>query len=123
LQIPWRGRVQLLNQPAHISDGLPHEHFDTIVLNSIVQYFPNRSYLADVLNSAVGLLAPGGTLFIGDVRNLALQRAFHTAVARARTATTDTAEIRERVHRALVSEADWSWLRNFSPPGPATTLR
>ena len=106
LQIPWRDRVQLLAQPAHVTEGLAQDHFDTIVLNSIVQYFPNRRYLAEVLDNAVDLLAPGGTLFVGDVRNHTLQRAFQTAVARARTATSDTAEIRERVHRALVSEAE-----------------
>ncbi|NVN48534.1 non-ribosomal peptide synthase/polyketide synthase [Mycolicibacterium hippocampi] len=104
LQIPWRDRVQLLTRPAHVTDGLPQGHFDTIVLNSIVQYFPHRRYLAEVLDRAVDLLATDGTLFIGDVRNHTLQRAFHAAVAR--THTTDSAEIRERVHRALVSEAE-----------------
>src|SRR5258705_4299361 len=53
------------------------------------------------------LLAPGGTLFLGDVRNHTLQGAFQTAVALAHTTTaTDTAEIRQRVHRAMVSEPE-----------------
>ncbi len=109
LRIPWRHRVQLLTRPAHVTEGLPQGHFDTIVLNSIIQYFPNRGgYLAEVLGKAVDLLAPpGGTLFIGgDIRSHTLQRAFQTSVARARAETADTAEIRERVHRALVSEAE-----------------
>src|SRR4029077_8682988 len=29
LQIPWRDRVQLLAQPAHVTEGLPHGYFDT----------------------------------------------------------------------------------------------
>ena len=41
LQIPWRDRVQLLTQPAHVTEGLPQGYFDTIILNSVVQYFPN----------------------------------------------------------------------------------
>ncbi|MCV7370116.1 amino acid adenylation domain-containing protein [Mycolicibacterium duvalii] len=103
---PWRHRVRLLTQPAHVTDGLPPGYYDVVVLNSIVQYFPDRGYLTDVLDRAMDLVAPGGTLFIGDVRNHRLQRAFQTAVARARTPEADTAEIRERVHRAMVSEAE-----------------
>ena len=41
LQIPWRDRVQLLTQPAHVTEALPQGHFDTIILNSVIQYFPN----------------------------------------------------------------------------------
>ena len=106
LQIPWRDRVQLLTQPAHVTDALPQGYFDTIILNSVVQYFPNGGYLAEVIDNAVQLLAPGGTLFIGDVRNHTLQGAFQTAVALARTDTTDAAEIRQRVQRAILSEPE-----------------
>ena len=53
------------------------------------------------------LLAPGGALFIGDVRNHSLQGAFQTGVALAHTpATADAAEIRQRVQRAVLSEAE-----------------
>ncbi|BBZ39434.1 hypothetical protein MCNS_24970 [Mycobacterium conspicuum] len=106
LQIPWRDRIQLLAQPAHVTDALPRGHFDTIILNSVVQYFPNGGYLTDLIDGAMDLLAPGGALFIGDVRNHALQGAFRAAVALARTAGTDTAEIRQRVHRATVNESE-----------------
>ncbi|MBV9320378.1 MAG: AMP-binding protein, partial [Mycobacterium sp.] len=106
LQVPWRDRVELLAQPAHVTETLPQHYFDTIILNSVVQYFPNGRYLADVISKAVELLAPGGTLFIGDVRNYALQGSFQTAVALARTDTSEAAEIRQRVQRAMVSEAE-----------------
>src|ERR1700719_4016384 len=53
------------------------------------------------------LLAPGGRLFLGDVRNHTLQGALQTAVALARsTATTDAAEIRHRVQRAMLGEPE-----------------
>lgn len=52
------------------------------------------------------LLGPGGALFIGDIRNHTLQDAFQTGVALARTTTADAAEIRQRVHRAVVSEPE-----------------
>jgi amino acid adenylation domain-containing protein len=54
--------------------------FDTIILNSVIQYFPSRQFLSEVLHSAWRMLRPGGHLFIGDVRNNCLQKAFHTAV-------------------------------------------
>ena len=105
-QIPWRDRVQLLAQPAHVTEALPQHHFDTIVVNSVVQYFPNAGYLTDLINNAIDLLAPGGRLFIGDIRNHTLQGAFQTAVALARTSTGGTAEVRQRVHRAVLGEPE-----------------
>ena len=103
---PWRDRVQLRVQPADVADGLPEGHFDVVVLNSVVQYFPSAGYLHDVMAVAMRLLAPGGALFIGDVRNHSLQGAFQTGVALARTAATDAAEIRQRVQRAMLGEAE-----------------
>ena len=102
----WGDRVRLRVQPADVADGLPEGHFDVVVLNSVVQYFPSAGYLADVLAVAMRLLAPGGALFIGDVRNHSLQGAFQTAVALARTTTADTAEIRQRVQRAMLGEPE-----------------
>ena len=53
---------------------------DTIVLNSIIQYFPTVNYLEDVLNQAIGLIENKGQIFIGDVRDLRLQNTFYSAV-------------------------------------------
>ncbi|WP_459956332.1 AMP-binding protein, partial [Mycobacterium avium] len=106
LQLPWRDRVELLTQPAHVTDGLPPGRFDTIVINSVVQYFPNAGYLADVIDNALELLAPGGSLFIGDVRNHALQGAFQTGIALARGGGADAAEIRQRVRHAMLGETE-----------------
>ena len=43
--------------------------FDTIVVNSVSQYFPDVGYLVDVVAAALDLLEPGGSLFVGDVRS------------------------------------------------------
>ncbi len=51
-----------------------------MVLNSVVQYFPNAAYLEKVLEGVLGLLAPGGRVLVGDVRNLHLLKALRTAV-------------------------------------------
>ncbi|NEC24013.1 amino acid adenylation domain-containing protein, partial [Streptomyces parvus] len=74
-------RVTLTVQPAHDIEGLPKGSFDTVVLNSVVQYFPSADYLAEVLGKVRELLAPGGTVFIGDVRNLRTLRTLRGAVA------------------------------------------
>ncbi|HEV7646708.1 MAG TPA: amino acid adenylation domain-containing protein [Actinophytocola sp.] len=73
-------RVVLKVQPADSVEGLPVGWFDTIIINSVIHYFPDAEYLRRVLVEALRLLAPGGALYVGDVRNLRTRREFHTAV-------------------------------------------
>lgn len=54
--------------------------FNTVVINSVIQYFPSIDYLVQVLERAVMAVQPGGCVFIGDVRSLSLLEAFHTSV-------------------------------------------
>ncbi|WP_301175967.1 non-ribosomal peptide synthetase [Actinomadura geliboluensis] len=72
--------ARLSCRPAHDTAGLPEAHFDTIVINSVVQYFPGAGYLRDVIAKAMRLLAPGGALFIGDVRDLRTVHCLHAAI-------------------------------------------
>ena len=104
----FRGVIgsESLTQPAHVTEALPQGYFDTIILNSVIQYFPNDGISCRTHRQSRDLLPPGGTPFIGDVRNYTLQGAFRTGVALARTDTEDTAEIRQRVQRAMLSEAE-----------------
>ncbi len=100
-------RCTLLTRPAHVTDGLPAGHFDTIVLNSVVQYFPDAGYLAAVLRRASALLAPGGTIFLGDIRNLRTLRAFRTAVELRRAgAYADPAAVRRAVDQSIATEKE-----------------
>ncbi|WP_371726388.1 amino acid adenylation domain-containing protein, partial [Mycobacterium sp. DBP42] len=104
---PWGDRVRLRVQAADVVDGLPAGYFDTIIINSVIQYFPNSAYLTEVMDNAMGLLAPGGTLFVGDVRNHSLQGAFQTGIALARIGSdTDTDDLRQRVQRAVLGEPE-----------------
>ncbi|UZI32654.1 non-ribosomal peptide synthetase [Streptomyces sp. VB1] len=99
------GRVELLARPAHDLDGLPREFFDTVVINSVAQYFPSADYLASVLRGALDLLVPGGSLFVGDVRNLRLKRALDTAVQLARGGQdTDAGAVRQAVDQRAAQE-------------------
>jgi len=49
---------------------------DTVILNSIVQYFPGVQYMSDVLANAISLLKGKGHIVIGDVRDLRLLPSF-----------------------------------------------
>jgi amino acid adenylation domain-containing protein len=97
--------VTVSQQPAHDLTGLTGQRFDTVILNSVVQYFPSVGYLRRVLEGLLGLLRPGGAIFVGDVRNLALLETFHAAVERARgDGTSNRQELRGRVQRAMIDE-------------------
>ncbi|WP_133057832.1 non-ribosomal peptide synthetase, partial [Mycolicibacterium confluentis] len=104
----WADRVHLQALPADVTDGLPTGHFDVVILNSVIQYFPSAGYLLDVLDTAMRLLAPGGAVFIGDVRNLSLLRSFTTAkVCSASAGDDETAgSVRERVTREMLAEQE-----------------
>ncbi|HEV2704611.1 MAG TPA: methyltransferase, partial [Pyrinomonadaceae bacterium] len=72
--------VRLLQREADDFSGFAPQSFDTIILNSVVQYFPDVDYLLRVVEGALKVLAPGGRIFLGDVRSLPLLGAFHTSV-------------------------------------------
>ncbi|KOV27865.1 hypothetical protein ADK60_19310, partial [Streptomyces sp. XY431] len=101
-------RVELRCQAADAVDGLPVGHFDTIVVNSVAQYFPNGHYLERVLRQALDLLAPGGRVFLGDVRDLRLLRGLHTGVVlrRGSAGSRDAAAVRAAVERAVSLEKE-----------------
>ncbi|MFI7406899.1 amino acid adenylation domain-containing protein [Streptomyces sp. NPDC049541] len=79
-----KGKVRLDCRGAEHTHGLPAGHFDTIVVNSVIQYFPSLAYLRTVVERALPLLAPGGSLLLGDLRNLDLARCLRTGIALAR---------------------------------------
>ncbi len=102
----WADRVVLSVRTAEDTGGLPEHHFDTVVLNSVVQYFPGPAYLRDVLEKVCGLLTPGGAIFVGDVRNLALVEEFATAVQIARNGGEDPVTVGDRVRRDIAAEQE-----------------
>src|SRR5262249_46685578 len=76
------------------------EGFDVVVLNSVAQYFPDVRYLMEVLRHAVHHLAPGGAVFVGDVRSLPLFPAFAASVELAQAADDlATTELLARIER------------------------
>lgn len=74
------GQVELMHCAADDLEAISDGSFDTIILNSVVQYFPNIDYLVRVLAGASRVLAPGGSIFVGDVRSLPLLETFQLSV-------------------------------------------
>lgn len=100
------GRVTLRCQPADVVGDLPMAHFDTVILNSTVQYFPDAGYLEHVLDIAMSCLAPGGRIVVGDVRNHRTLRAFTEAVYRTRHPESGAAAVQSAVERAVLDEKE-----------------
>jgi amino acid adenylation domain-containing protein len=72
--------VRLLHQMADNFTLIPKGEFDTVVINSVVQYFPSVEYLLQVIEGAIAAIGDRGTLFVGDVRSLPLLSPYHAAV-------------------------------------------
>jgi len=99
--------VELLHRSATELQDLQSGSFDTVVVNSVVQYFPDTEYLLAVLQEAVRLLGPGGKIFIGDVRHLGLLPMFHSAVQLSKaSATLSVAQLRKRIARSVAQEEE-----------------
>ncbi len=97
--------VRLLHRSAHDFSDLPNDYFDCVVLNSVIQYFPDQKYLERVLAGALNAVADGGSILLGDVRNLALLEAFHSAVELYRAPDDLPAgQLRRRVEQRLLQE-------------------
>ncbi|WP_224242633.1 non-ribosomal peptide synthetase [Hyalangium gracile] len=100
-------QVRLERRRADQLDGIPHQGFDLVVLNSVIQYFPSIDYLIQVLEQAVLRTADGGAVVIGDVRNFALLEAFHASVVLTRSPESlSREELRSRIRRAIEQEEE-----------------
>ena len=81
--------------------------FDTVVINSVAQYFPSVEYLIDVLKAAFERLAPGGTIFVGDVRSRALLEAMLCEIELQKASPDDPAgEFQARLKKRLDEEPE-----------------
>jgi acyl-CoA synthetase (AMP-forming)/AMP-acid ligase II/precorrin-6B methylase 2 len=81
--------------------------FDVVILNSVIQYFPDSDYLVSVLLRVSALVRDGGTIFLGDVRSISLNQAFHTAVELERAPAFQSAvELRRRIRLRLERETE-----------------
>ena len=63
------GETELFTAPAHEVAVQPGQQVDTILLNSMVQYFPGEDYMNLVLEKCMNILNGQGRIIIGDVRD------------------------------------------------------
>ena len=102
-----RDRVQVVQRLADDFSGFEAGEFDAVVLNSTIQYFPGLDYLMKVVEGSIRVLAPGGMLFVGDVRNNALLPTFHAGVqAFQASADLPVERLRQRVHQHVNQEQE-----------------
>jgi ubiquinone/menaquinone biosynthesis C-methylase UbiE/alpha-ketoglutarate-dependent taurine dioxygenase/acyl carrier protein len=99
--------IALSQQSAEDFSGIEEAAFDTVVLNSVVQYFPTIDYLMEVLEGAIRFVRPGGSIFIGDVRNLKLLEAFHASVQLHNAPSSlSVRELRQRIQKQVQQEKE-----------------
>ncbi|MCT7982368.1 amino acid adenylation domain-containing protein [Laspinema sp. A4] len=100
-------QVTLLEKLATDFEGIAPQSFDTVILNSIVQYFPSLDYLIQVIAGAVNVTEPGGRIFLGDLRSLPLLKAFYTDVELTRAQPCVTRQqLQQRVEMQLFQEVE-----------------
>jgi SAM-dependent methyltransferase/acyl carrier protein len=93
------------------ADALAQQHdiepVDLVIINSVAQYFPGAEYLTRVLEQAVGMVRPGGVVFVGDVRNLQWLEAFHASIELVQAPSeTPVPEFRRRVQERVSADPE-----------------
>ncbi|MET8324034.1 amino acid adenylation domain-containing protein, partial [Micromonospora sp. NPDC005189] len=103
-----RETVTLLQARAHELGDLPIDAVDTVLINSVVQYFPDAHYLLRVLDGALDRLTASGRIIVGDVRSLPLLEAFHASVELSRTqdGSRHRHAVRQRVRQRVQQEKE-----------------
>jgi amino acid adenylation domain-containing protein len=101
--------VKLFHRPADDFSGISHGSFDTVIINSVAQYFPDAAYLKRVLQGALLSLAPGGRIFLGDMQSNALLAAHHAETLRERAPVgTTCGQLRDKLAQRLAQETELS---------------
>ena len=105
-EIGWT-HVTLFERWADNFDDIAAESLDTVILNSVVQYFPSVDYLTRVLEGSIRATRDGGTIFVGDVRSLPLLEAFHASVELYRAPDALSSDVlKSRIHRRIALEKE-----------------
>ncbi|TAN46944.1 MAG: amino acid adenylation domain-containing protein [Methylococcaceae bacterium] len=118
--VPGLEHVTLLERGADELDDFSAAGFDAIVINSVLQHFPDVDYLVRVLQGVTRLIKPGGHIFVGDVLNLLMLETFHTSVQLYRAADYDSvAQLRHDIHQQIELDKDLQLAPAFFAALPA----
>ncbi|MEH2002992.1 MAG: amino acid adenylation domain-containing protein, partial [Nostoc sp.] len=100
-------KVSLKHSLANQFDGIETNAYDLVIINSVIQYFPSLNYFLSVLEGAVKAVTTQGSIFIGDVRNLQLLKAFHTAVEFYRAPDElSIQDLRQQIQKSIRNEGE-----------------
>jgi SAM-dependent methyltransferase len=81
--------------------------YDFILMNSVVQYFPDVNYLFDTIKGITNLIKDNGIIYIGDIRNYDLIKAFHTSVILHKTSdVTDIEVLKKEIDFLCIKEEE-----------------
>lgn len=110
--------VRLYQKAAHDLGELMNEKFDTIILNSVIQYFPSGQYLDNVLDNLLSMLTENGSLYLGDIRSYSLLENYHTSVELFKAEDSERIkEVKNKVQKAIQAEnellLDTNYFLNF----------
>ncbi len=106
--------VNLSQRMADNFDGVPDNHYDLIIINSVIQHFPDIHYLRRVIEGAAKKLCDGGRIFIGDIRSYPLLESFNSSVELFRSPDSlPLNQLRERIKRKIKNEKELSIAPEF----------
>ncbi|MGJ5631993.1 amino acid adenylation domain-containing protein [Nostoc sp. CALU 1950] len=100
-------KVTLKTSAANQFDDIETNAYDLVIINSVIQYFPSLDYFLQVLEGAIKAVKTQGSIFIGDVRNLLLLEAFHTAVEFYRAPDElSIKDLRQQIQKSIDTESE-----------------
>lgn len=110
--------VRLYQKAADDLGELMNEKFDTIIINSVVQYFPGSQYLETVMDQLLSMLTDNGSLYLGDIRSYSLLENYHTSVELFKAEESERLEeIKNKIQHAVQTEnellLDTNYFLNF----------
>ena len=68
------GKIKLYTLPADADIPYKAGSFNTVIMNSVVAYFPNEIYLINVIKKLISKLDDNGSFFVGDVQSFSLMK-------------------------------------------------
>jgi SAM-dependent methyltransferase len=116
--------VSLFEREAVDLGDQPSGSVDTVVINSVIQYFPDIHYLQNVIDEAARIVRPGGRIIIGDVRHFGMLPLFHSAVQLAKAPPQASAQwLKRRVSLGVEHERELAIDPEFFLALPSTDRR
>lgn len=105
--MPELAHVTLHEGFADQLDDFAPGSLDTVIINSVIQLFPDFNYFLMVFERMLALLAPGGRIFLGDAVNMAMLETFQTSLQLHRAPDdAPVGQLRSRIRQEVAKERD-----------------